>query len=148
MLRLLLVVLLIVHGMIHFTGLMRAFLPSPLTSFRTYLNKVTGIEWAIAGTLFIVSGVLLGLGNERWWMVAGIALVFSQLLIFFNWQDARLGTVANVILALAVYFGAALWDFHERYDPAVNRTSEHAEVLHGQRTTEQDITALPLPLSR
>ena len=148
MLRLLLVVLLIVHGMIHFTGLMRAFLPSHITGFRTYLNKVTGIEWAVAGTLFIVSGVLLGLGNERWWMVAGIALVFSQLLIFFNWQDARIGTVANVILALAVYFGAAIWDFHERYDPVVNPTSEHSEVLPGHRIGEQDLTALPTPLLR
>ena len=132
MLRLLLVVLLIVHGMIHFTGMMRTILPPHAPTFKTYLDKSLGIEWAVAGLLFIVSGVLLGVGHERWWIVASTALVFSQVLIFFNWHDGRFGTVANVILAIAVYFGAAIWDFQVRYAPVVDRTGEHAQVLPAQ----------------
>ena len=142
MLKLVLVVLLIVHGMIHFTGLIRAFLPAHVRTFTTYINKPTGIEWALAGTLFIVSGVLLGMDYERWWMVAGIALAFSQILIFFNWHDARFGTVANVILAVAVYFGAAIWDFQDRYVPA-DRTGEHARSLPALRISDPDPAALP-----
>ncbi|MEO5585509.1 MAG: hypothetical protein ABIQ75_08650 [Flavobacteriales bacterium] len=143
MLRLFLVVVLIVHGMIHFTGMMRTILPPHIPTFKTYIDKPLGIEWALAGLLFIVSGVLLGVGQERWYIAAAIALVFSQVLIFFNWHDARFGTVANVILAIAVYFGAAIWDFHVRYDPAVDRTGEHAQTLPGQRISEQDPAALP-----
>lgn len=144
MLRLLLVLLLIVHGMIHFTGLMRAFLPSHVRTVRTYLNKVTGIEWALAGMLFILSGVLLGLGNERWWMVAGVALVFSQVLIFFNWHDARFGTVANVILAIAVYFGAMIWDFQARYTSAHDHTGAYALALPDQHSSGEELIALSL----
>ena len=143
MLRLLLVVLLLVHGMIHFTGMMRTILPPHAPKFKTYLNKSLGIEWALAGLLFIVSGVLLGVGQERWWIVATSALVFSQVLIFFNWHDGRFGTVANVILAIAVYFGVAIWDFHVRYATALDPTSEHAQILPGQRSSEHDLTALP-----
>jgi len=55
---------------------------------------------AFAGSLFILAKAALLLDNERQWMVAAMALMLSQLLIIFNWCDARFGTVANVIFAV------------------------------------------------
>ena len=143
MLQLLLVVLLVVHGMIHFTGMMRTILPPHAPTFKTYLNQSLGIEWALAGVLFIVSGVLLGTDHDRWWIVASTALVFSQVLIFFNWHDARFGTVANVILAIAVYFGAMIWDFQARYTSAADRHGAYALVLPDHYSSVQALRALP-----
>lgn len=144
MLQLVLVVLLVVHGMIHFTGMMRTILPPHAPTFKTYLNQSLGIEWALAGVLFIVSGVLLGTDHDRWWIVASTALVFSQVLIFFNWHDARFGTVANVILAIAVYFGAMIRDFQARYTSADDHTGAYTLALPDQHSSGEELIALSL----
>jgi len=148
MLRTLLGILLVVHGLVHFTGLIRAFLPAHVPIFTTYINKPTGIDWALAGTLFILAGILLFTRNEYWWMVAGIAILISQILIVFNWHDARFGTVANVILLIAAFTGASVWDFRSRYTAAVERTITQAHRLPEQRIVDQDIAALPRPVQR
>lgn len=148
MLRILLVVLLVFHGVVHFTGLARAFLPAHVPIFKTYINKSTGLDWALAGTFFILSGLLLLLNNEYWWGVAGIAILISQILIVFNWHDARFGTVANVILAIAVYFGMTMWDFQARYITAEQRSSEQVVTLPEQHIGDQDPTLLQPPAQR
>lgn len=148
MLRVLLAMLLIFHGLVHFTGLARAFLPAHVPIFKTYINKSTGLDWALAGTFFVLSGLLLLLNNEYWWGVGGIAILISQVLIVFNWHDARFGTVANVILAIAVYFGMTMWDFQARYITAQERTSEQVVKLPEQHIGEQSATLLQQPPQR
>lgn len=147
MLRVLLAVLLMFHGMVHFTGLARAFLPAHVPIFKTYINKSTGLDWALAGTFFVLSGLLLLLNNEYWWGVGGIAILISQVLIVFNWHDARFGTVANVILAIAVYIGMTMWDFQERYITAEERTREQVVTLPEQHVEAQYATRLLRPLN-
>ncbi|MEO8069614.1 MAG: DUF6544 family protein [Flavobacteriales bacterium] len=148
MLRSLLAVLLIVHGVVHFTGLIRAYLPARVPSFTTYINKPTGLDWALAGSLFIMAGVLLSVNNGSWWMVAGIATLISQILIILNWHDARFGTVANIILLIAAFTGAAVWDFRTRYTAAVERTSEQFHAAPAHRIAEHDLASLPPPVQR
>jgi len=148
MLRVLLAVLLMFHGMVHFTGLARAFLPAHVPIFKTYINKSTGLDWALAGTFFVLSGLLLLLNNEYWWGVGGIAILISQVLIVFNWHDARFGTVANVILAIAVYIGMTMWDFQVRYITAVERTDEQVLTLPEQHIGEQDLALFVQPAQR
>jgi hypothetical protein len=144
----LLAILLIVHGVVHFTGLIRAFLPSFVPSFTTYINKPTGLDWALAGSFFILAGVLLLVSNEYWWMVTGTAILISQILIVFNWHDARFGTVVNVILFIAVFAGASVWNFRTRYTEAADRTIEHTRTLSAQRIFAEDLAPLPRPVQR
>ena len=148
MLRSLLAILLIIHGVVHFTGLIRAFMPSHFPVFTTYINKPTGLDWALAGSFFILAGVLLLVSNEYWWVITGTAILISQILIVFNWHDARFGTVVNVILLIAVFAGASVWNFRTRYTAAVERTVEQTRTLSVQRITEQDLAPLPQPVQR
>lgn len=148
MLRILLAILLIFHGVVHFTGLIRAYMPSRFPVFTTYINKPTGLDWALAGSFFIVAGVLLLVSNEYWWAVTGTAILISQILIVANWHDARFGTVVNVILLIAVITGAGVWNFRSQYTAAVERTVEHTHKLSAQRITAEDLAPLPRPVQR
>lgn len=47
---------------------------------------------------------------RAWWVVALGAGALSQILVVSSWTDAKLGTVANVlVLAGVVYFHASGW---------------------------------------
>lgn len=148
MLRFILAIILLAHGAIHFAGFVKAFGLAPVIALTAPISRPAGLAWALAGSLFLLAGVLLLLGNERWWMAAAVALVCSQVLITSSWHDARLGTVANVIIAIAVFAGAAVWDFRARYTTAVDRTIEHARALPEYRITERDLAPLPQPVQR
>jgi hypothetical protein len=42
---------------------------------------------------------------DGWWWVAVPAVVVSQIVIIMSWSDARIGSLANVLLALAAGYG-------------------------------------------
>ena len=54
----------------------------------------------------MVGGLLLA-RVRWWWMVGALAVVVSQVVIVSSWADAKVGTVANVVLAAAVVYGWA-----------------------------------------
>ena len=148
MLRLILALLLLVHGAIHFAGFVKAFGLAPVTALTASISRSEGLTWALAGALFIVSAALLLLGHGKWWMVAALALVLSQLLIIFSWHDARFGTAANVIILTAVFAGASVWGFRATYTAAVGRNIERTRLLPETRIAEQDLIQLPQPVQR
>ena len=63
--------------------------------------------WLAAGVAAIAAGVLLGVGVRWWWIVGAVAAVASQAVILTSWGDAKAGTVANLVLVLAVAYGFA-----------------------------------------
>lgn len=67
----------------------------------------SGAVWLIAAVLTVAAGALLLARVSRWWMVGALAVVVSQAVIVTSWADAKVGTVANVVLAFAVVYGWA-----------------------------------------
>jgi hypothetical protein len=110
MLKRIIVVLLIFHGLIHLFGFVKAFDVVPFdglsgeTIFVVSANvsKWLGIGWLAACLVLLLSVVGLLL-NKAWWgniMLAGIIL--SQILMIIYWHDAKAGTIINVVL-LVIY---------------------------------------------
>jgi hypothetical protein len=66
-----------------------------------------GAAWLVAAALVAVTGVMLARSARWWWPVGAAGLLISQGVIFTAWSDAKAGTVANVILRVAVAFGYA-----------------------------------------
>ncbi len=110
-LRLLRSLLLLLHGAIHLMGFAKAYGLAKVHALTLPISKPMGTVWAIAAVLFVFAIVLLLLASDRWWIPAGIAVVFSQVLIVLHWHDARFGTIANILLLVAVIAGASVWNF-------------------------------------
>ncbi len=132
-LRLFFILLLIVHGLIHFIGFAKAFSLANFPQLTQSIGKTAGLAWLAAGVLFIVAGVLFFVKEDFWWLPAAIAVVVSQILIIANWQDTKFGAIANVIAIAGIMIGWAIWNFN------TSVRQERATLLNARQTNEEII---------
>lgn len=100
--RTLLIALMVLHGSIHFLGPAKAFGWAEVPQLQAPITRVAGALWLVAGLAFLLAAVLLAFRSHAWWLVAALAVVASQAAIAGAWSDARVGTVANALVLLAV----------------------------------------------
>jgi len=128
MARLLFAALLIVHGLIHVIGFLKEWKmgPSTILSGKTLFPlttgaaKFAGIIWLFTSLLWIVAMLGFVLKKDSFWIPALIALVLSQILVVIYWQDARYGTIANIIIFVAVLVNIARVSFEKRVNNEVS----------------------------
>ncbi|MBK9985155.1 MAG: hypothetical protein IPP15_22820 [Saprospiraceae bacterium] len=101
MLKVILIVLMMLHGFIHLIGFTKAFNLAPVTQLTQVVSKPNGILWMLATLLFVSAALLIFLRKDAWWILAVMAVFVSQYLIITTWQDAKWGTVANVFILIA-----------------------------------------------
>jgi hypothetical protein len=110
MIRALFITLLFGHGLIHSVGFVNLFQKllkgQPIVELSQPTGRVVGVLWLCACLLFIAGAVLLLLHNQAFWWVLAIAVLFSQSLVIGYWQDARFGTIPNVLILVVVIFAA------------------------------------------
>jgi len=111
MLRYIFAFILLIHGLIHLMGFVKAFKLADIQQLTQSISKPFGILWLITAVLFVAAGALFLFQNNAWWIVAIPAVVLSQFLIFGAWQDAKFGTIANVIALLGIVVAIANWNF-------------------------------------
>ncbi len=104
-----LVILMILHGTVHSMGFIKAFRIAEVSQLVNPIQKKNGLLWLIAGVLFILSAILFSTEREWWWVSSVTAVLISQYLIVNDWNDARLGSIANIIVFLASIIGFVVW---------------------------------------
>ncbi|MDO1446717.1 hypothetical protein Q0590_10670 [Rhodocytophaga aerolata] len=122
MIRVIFAFLLSVHGLIHVLGFVKEFGLARVDglSGQTTLalsdnwHKPVGLLWLAACVLFI--GAAVGyLAKKEWWMmVAFAAVILSQALLILYWQDAKFGTLANVLILAGILLSYAHWNFQAK----------------------------------
>jgi len=149
MIRIVFAVMIILHGLIHLFGFLkewnlakvRQLTGETLIPLSGGLSKPVGILWLVVCLLFVSSAATYLLKKEWWWMIAAIAIVLSQILISIYWKDAKFGTIANVVVLLAVILSYGAWSFDKMVEDELNSflpENENAEVV-----TEEMIDDLP-----
>ena len=145
----LLVTLLLAHGLIHFLGAAKAFGVASLPQLTLPVSRGAGIAWLAAGLTMVAAAVLLVTAPRVWWIIGLAAVVLSQAMIISAWSDARVGTVANVIVLAAVVYGFASGGplgFRAQYDREVR--ARLADSVAPEPVTEADLEHLPPPVQR
>lgn len=106
-----LVILLVLHGLIHLLGFVKGFGLAPIEQLTVAISRPWGLVWLLVAILMLAAAGARLAGLGAWWMVAAPALVGSQVLVIAFWQDAKFGTIANVLVAIAVIVGFGTWRF-------------------------------------
>lgn len=140
---------LVVHGLIHLMGFAKAFGFAELPQLTQPISRAWGVAWLLAAILTLASALALGLGARRFWAIGAVALVVSQVVIVSSWRDAWAGSIANLVLLLAVGHG---WltegprSFHAQFvrDAAAGR----ARAVEAPLITPSDLAGLPAPVQR
>jgi len=87
-----LIVLLALHGAIHFIGVAKRYRFRPL--------------WAVVGVAMIGSAAMLAMSMGWWFVLAAAAIFASQALILSAWKDAKAGTLVNLLVLVPVAIAA------------------------------------------
>ncbi len=138
----------LIHGLIHFMGFAKAFSYGNITQLTKDITKPMGILWLLTGLLFLICLVLYLFKKDSWAYFAVIAVVLSQMLILNNWQDAKFGTIANVIILVVTIIGLFQINFKNNYRNEVKIGLEESQNLPTSNLTEVEIAYLPEPVKK
>lgn len=146
MLKIIFLIFVAIHGLIHLLGFVKAFHLAEVEQLTQSISKPAGLIWLIAGILFFITAVMKVSGSTLWWLPAIMAVLLSQLLIVFAWQDAKFGTIANVIILLIAIPGMGSWNFYRQYQQDVKTGFLQKPKFANELLTEADLDDLPEPV--
>ncbi|QSE99057.1 DUF6920 family protein [Fulvivirga lutea] len=108
-----LIALIIIHGLIHLMGFLKAFNLAKIDTLNSFISKPVGITWFIVCLLFILTAVLYLTDYDVWWGLAIVAIILSQVLIISVWKEAKFGTLANLLILTPAIIACATFYFNK-----------------------------------
>ena len=151
MIRIAVAALFVLHGLIHFFGFAKAFKVAEVPQLVQPISEPMGLLWLVAGVLCVIAAGGLFLTPRWWWIVGAAAVATSQAAIFTSWQDASLGTLANVVLLGAVVYGFAsrgALSLRREFERDVAREWPLMRSALTQAIVDADLISLPDPVQR
>jgi len=106
------------------------------------ISKPRGILWLICAILFCTAVIVFLAKASWWWMLVVPAVLLSQVLIVIYWQDARFGTVANIIALAGSLWGYGEWSFVHASQEKVEAMMP-SELGQAQQVNRQVLAQLP-----
>ena len=101
--KIVVILLFFIHGGIHLIGFIKAFHLAEIKELSRPVSKSNGIMWLLTAATLVAAGVFLLLDQGSWWKIGLTGLLLSQIMILNTWQDARYGTLINLLLALGTW---------------------------------------------
>jgi membrane protein implicated in regulation of membrane protease activity len=142
--NILFLVLLVIHGLIHFAGFFKAFKFRELSEITGELSKPAGFVWLSAGLIFLLTALLYLAGQSFWPWMALLSILISQVLIITIWNDAKFGTIANLIILLVALPAMGNELFNNKVAEEQRILLERASRSAGERILhDEDIQHLP-----
>lgn len=135
--------LIFIHGLIHFMGFAKAFDYGNMKQLTIPISKPVGVAWMITAFLFIATVVFYFMKKEYWWMVALPAVIISQVVIIMSWNDAKFGTIANVLILIVAILGWGSSQIENALRKDVNECLDKSSKITVEIFSETDIQHLP-----
>ena len=91
-------IILFLHGIIHFLGFVKSYHLAEVPQLSLDIPRSLGNLWLFCSILFLAVFILM-IFDKPWWPFFAIAaVILSQTLIVLYWQDAKFGTILNIII--------------------------------------------------
>ncbi len=156
--KIIFVLLITIHGLIHSIGFAKAFGYGKVTQLTQEISKPIGLLWLATGSVLIIIAILFLLKKDGWMFLGIVTAIVSQALIFTVWQDAKFGTIPNLIIIAVAILSLGMTNFENTFNQDVranimrtNRLSTErlsTERLSTERLTEADLQPLPESVQR
>lgn len=146
--RIALIILIGIHGIIHLFGFLKAFGISEFNAISQPISKTYGILWLLTSILFVITVIFNLIHSDYWWLSGFLAVIASQVLIFNYWSDAKFGTIANLIILLAVIIAYSNFNFKNKIVKEREKLFERPQSVSEKVITEETISGLPSILQK
>ena len=143
MIRFLFSLIVLMHGLIHLLGFVKAFEWAPVQQITKPISKSFGLIWLSIALLVVITATLYFFGKEYWWVIGIPAIILSQLLIIFYWQDAKFGTLANLIILFVSLPAFGKWQFDRQVEMESQLMLETLKEEALPIPTQEDMAHLP-----
>ncbi|MBK9737580.1 MAG: hypothetical protein IPO92_22530 [Saprospiraceae bacterium] len=148
MLKNIIILIAFLHGLIHILGFVKAFDYANVSALTKEISKTAGILWLLAAILMIIFTLMFLLKKDSWVYVALTAVVLSQALIFYYWQDAKFGSIANLLILIVSIVGLFHINFKSQYRSDVKIGMQQMKNMTDTTLTKIDILHLPEPVQK
>ena len=138
----------LLHGLIHLMGFIKAFGYGNINQLSTVISKASGVAWLITAILFTIGVLMLLIRNDTWPYILFSTAIISQILIISTWQDAKFGSIANVVIILVAIVAIASKNFEKQYTKDVKKHLSETSKEQPDLLIEADIRHLPLPVQK
>ncbi|WP_462413312.1 DUF6920 family protein [Neobacillus sp. Marseille-QA0830] len=147
--RILFLIIVVLHGLIHLLGFVKAFNIKEVEQLAGYISRPIGVIWLVTAVLFLTVAVLYVLKNHTVWLYCFIAVLISQTLIVISWQDAKFGSLPNLLIFIFAIFSYADWIFNAQAKKEVQLLLKSARSSNKTTLiTEQMLTPLPTSVQK
>ncbi len=146
--RILFFIIVLLHGLIHLLGFVKGFGLKEVKELILPISKPMGLFWLTAAVLFLIYGILNFVNSKYAWLVGFAAVGISQILIIMFWQDAKLGTIPNIVILVVSLISFGHYNFHKQVQQETNTLVNRDKIHNKNNITENDIKDLPEPVKK
>lgn len=154
--RIALTILLTLHGTIHLLGFVgwSRLAAVPGLSGRTLVSlsasgqRAYALLWLVATLVLLAAAALCAGRHVWWWAPALLGVLLSQCLILLAWNDARLGTIVNVLVLVPALVGLAHAHFTRRTDAEIRLLLARSSPPSTTSVSQSELQHLPAPVRR
>lgn len=97
------IIFMVLHGLIHLLGFLKAFDLAEVNELKLPITRSSGIIWLLTSILFLITAFLFYISSGMYIWLGVTAVILSQTLIWRDWEDARYGSIPNLIIALILF---------------------------------------------
>jgi hypothetical protein len=146
--RMVFLVLVLIHGLIHIFGFLKAFDLVDLNELTIPVTRPAGFIWLVASILFLTYGILNFTEVKNVWIIGFIAVLLSQFLVIYYWRDAKFATIPNIIILVAVLFSYSNRVFENLIYKEASGLLSEIRYDNPAILAENDIRHLPPPVQK
>lgn len=144
MIRILLIIFISIHGLIHLLGFLKAFNIIEIISISKTISKVSGFFWLLVFILCIITVFLIVINSDLWWTSGLFFIIISQIMIFSYWSDTKYGSIANFIIFLFIIVAYSDFSFKNKIALERKYMLENSEPITNKVITRESISKLPV----
>lgn len=141
--RILLFILILVHGLIHLMGFAKAFQLARLDQLSMPVSRFSGLIWGLSAFLLVAAAVLYLFWLNAWWIPGTVGVLLSTGLILNYWKDSKWGMIPNLVLMTVLFVAVAGYFFRHRFVKDARHVLSTLDSRPGNPLTLEDLAGLP-----
>lgn len=113
--RLLFTIVLFLHLLIHSIGFAKAFHWIETSGETNTMSGAQGLLCLLVSILLILTIAFFQRKNHIWILLSIVVIIISQVIILFNWEVAKYGSIINLIILIVAIISIAGWKFENEF---------------------------------
>ncbi len=143
MMRILIFLLILVHGLIHLIGFAKAFQLAGLNQITIPVSRLSGLVWLLTALFLILAAALYLFQVKTWWIPGVLGVLLSVILVLNYWTDSKWGMIPNLILLVVLFVNIGGYYFKYRFVKDARQSLSNMDSRPEDALSLEELAGLP-----